>query len=65
MIRLPERDATGRRGQPSVREAADFIVKHHREPVFKGYRQRCLADWREKFGDDFAAKVEAEVRARW
>lgn len=65
MIRLPDSHATQRRSQPTVREAADFLVKHHREPVFREYRRRCLADWREKFGDAFADRVEADVRARW
>lgn len=62
---LPGCDATECRSQPSVREAADFLVKHHREPVFVEYRRRCLADWRDRFGERFAGAVEAEVRARW
>ncbi len=66
MIRLHDVHAADRRGgQPTVAEAADFILKHHREPVFRDYRRRCLADWRAKFGDAFADAVESTVKQAW
>lgn len=64
MIRPSERHATDRRGQPTLDEAVNFLLKH-REPVFLAYRRECLAHWRALFGDDFATRVEAAVRAKW
>lgn len=64
MIRLPDSHAAERRGQPTLEEAVSFLLKH-REPVFLAYRRECLAHWRRLFGDEFAARVEAGVRARW
>lgn len=63
MTRLHEFDAAqGRR--PSLQEAADFLMKMD-APQMLGYRRRCLAHWRELFGDPFADAVAAAVRRRW
>ena len=48
-----------------IAQAVDFIVRYHREPVFLDYRRRCLAMWREVYGDPFTDRVVAEVQVRW
>lgn len=49
----------------NIAQAVDFIVRYHREPVFLDYRRRCLAMWREVYGDPFTDRVVAEVQVRW
>lgn len=46
-------------------ELADFLIRHHREEVYRSYRIRCLKFWREHYGDAVADKVEKIVRERW
>lgn len=43
---------------------ADFLLMM-RDPRMKDYRRRCLAYWREHYGQAIAEKVEAMVRDRW
>lgn len=47
--------------QPTVAQAAAFILQSRT----LDYRRQCLAFWRERWGNGFADKVEAEVKARW
>ena len=50
--------------KPIEEHLADFLLMH-RDPRFRDYRRRCLAHWRESYGEAVAAKVEAMVRERW
>lgn len=43
---------------------ADFLMTQ-KGPAFKDYRRRCLAFWRNHYGEQVAMRVEAIVRERW
>jgi hypothetical protein len=49
---------------PTHTEAVEFLLRF-RLPVYKDYRRNYLTWLGERAGGDFAARVEAEVRARW
>lgn len=46
-------------------QAAEYILRHFRDPMFKDYRRRCLGFWRGLWGDEYADKVASLVRAAW
>lgn len=50
--------------RPIEEHMADFLILM-RDPRMKDYRRRCLAYWREHYGQAIAEKVEAMVRDRW
>lgn len=47
--------------KPTIGEAVDWILRQGN----KDYRHRCIADWREKFGDKFADDITAKVKSKW
>lgn len=49
---------------PIEERLADFLLLM-RDPGMKDYRRRCMALWREHYGQVTAAKVEAMVTERW
>jgi hypothetical protein len=49
---------------PTHAEAVEFLLRF-RLPVYKDYRRNYLTWLGERAGGDFAARVEAEVKARW
>lgn len=44
---------------------AEYLLGLARGPWTRSYNQRCLAMWREQYGDRMAARVEAIVTERW
>ena len=47
--------------QLSIPEAVAWIMRS----LTLEYRQLCLLEWREKFGDGYADEVEAKVKQQW
>ena len=50
--------------KPIEEHMADFLMTQ-KGPAFKDYRRRCLAFWRNHYGEQVAMRVEAIVRERW
>lgn len=49
--------------KPIEEHLADFLLLM-REPGMKDYRRRCMALWRERYGQATAAKVMAIAKER-
>lgn len=45
----------------SITEAVAWIM----QSLTLEYRQMCLRDWREKFGDAYADEIESQVKIKW
>ena len=45
----------------SVTEAVTWLMNS----LTLEYRQLCLREWREKFGDAYADEIELKVKQKW
>ena len=50
--------------KPLEEHMADFVMSNP-GPAFLAYRRRCMAFWRERYGEAIVARVEALVAKRW
>jgi hypothetical protein len=44
---------------------AHYIVTHNKADANKGYRQECLAHWRQFYGDKVTLLIKREVEKEW
>ncbi len=50
--------------KPIEEHLADFLMTQ-KGPWLQDYRRRCLAYWKDYYGEQVAMRVEAIVRERW
>ena len=51
--------------KPLEEHLAEYLLGLSRGAWTRAYNQSCLAMWRGKYGETFAAKIEKIVKERW
>lgn len=51
--------------KPIEEHLAGFLLGLQRGPWSKAYNRKCLALWRERYGEQVAMRVERIVAAKW
>ena len=51
--------------KPIEQTLAEYLLNLSRGSWTKDYNRRCLAMWRETYGETVAARVEKIVREKW